>query len=147
VPLAKQDPTTALFSAIGSFQSCLAGMGQTFIGIPNGKDPNSPVNNPTYIKALTTCASKSNILNALKAAQDSQNSLTPAQVKKQNKAYIKWRKCMIGRGWKIPEPTPNEKGLLFSFGGTGTPQLTPPPGQSLLSSSDLQGCAAEVGVG
>lgn len=146
VPLAQQNPTTALFTAIGAFQACLTGLGESFIGIPNAKNPNTPADNPTYIKALTTCASKSNILNALKAAQSSQDNLTPAQVKKENKDYLKWRTCMIGRGWKIPEPTPNTKGLLFSFGGTGggVPDYTPPPGQTLLSSPDLQACAAKA---
>jgi len=147
VPLAKQNPTTALFTALGSFQGCLAGMGVTYIGIPNAKGPSTPANNPTYIRALTTCASKSNILGALKAAQSSQDNLTPAQVKKENRAYLKWRTCMIGRGWKIPEPTPNAKGLLFSFSGTSVPQFTPPPGESLLSSPDLQACLAKVELG
>ena len=56
---------------------------------------------------------------------------------------------MIGRGWGIPAPTPNAKGLLFSFGGTsgGTGGFKPPPGQSLLSSSDLQACAAKAQAG
>ena len=147
VPLAKQNPTTALFTAIGTFESCLTGMGQSYIGIPNAKNPNTPADNPTYIKALTTCASQSNILNALKAAQSAQDNLTPTQVKKENNDYLKWRKCMIGRGWKIPEPTPNTKGLLFSFGGTGAgnvPDYTPPPGETLLSSPDLQACAAKA---
>lgn len=148
IPLAKQDPTTALFSAIGIFQSCLTGMGQSFIGIPNGGDPSSPVNSPAYIKALSTCAAKSNILQALKAAQSAQDDLTPAQVKSENKAYLRWRTCMISRGWKIPEPTPDQKGLLFSFSGTGdVSQYQPPPGQNLLSSPDLQACAAKAEQG
>jgi hypothetical protein len=53
---------------------------------------------------------------------------------------------MIGRGWGIPQPTPDSKGRLFSFGaggGSGTPNFTPPPGQDILSSSDVQQCAAE----
>ena len=149
IPLAKQDPTTALFSAIGVFQSCLTGMGQSFIGIPNAGDPSSPANNPAYIKALSTCAAKSNILQALKAAQSAQDNLTPAQVKKENKAYLRWRTCMISRGWKIPEPTPDQKGLLFSFSGGagGVSQYQPPPGQNLLSSPDLQACAAKAEQG
>jgi hypothetical protein len=149
IPLAKQDPTTALFSAIGVFQSCLTGMGQSFIGIPNASDPNSPADNPTYIKALTTCAAKSNILQALKAAQSAQDNLTPTQVKAENKAYLRWRTCMISRGWKIPEPTPDQKGLLFSFsGGSGDlSEYQPPPGQNLLSSPDLQACAAKAEQG
>ena len=148
VPLAKQNPTTALFTAIGVFQSCLAGMGVTFIGVPNGKDPNSPANSPAYIKSLTTCAAKSNIVQALKAAQSAQDNLTLAQIKTENKDYLKWRTCMIARGWGIPPPRPNSKGLLFSFGGSGgTAQFKPPPGQSLLSSSDVQECAAKAQAG
>ena len=149
IPLAKQNPTTALFTAIGTFQACLTGMGQSFIGIPDPSKGNAPVNSPTYIKALTTCAAKSNILQALKAAQSSQNNLTPTQVKQENKDYLRWRTCMISRGWQIPPPTPNQKGLLFSFSGTSgaTTQFKPPPGQSLLSSPDLQACAAKAEAG
>jgi hypothetical protein len=148
IPLAQQNPTTALFSSIGVFQSCLSNLGVTFIGAPDPSNPSSPANSPSYLKNLGTCATKSNILQALKAAQSAQDNLTPAQVKKENNDYLKWRKCMIGRGWGIPQPTPNAKGLLFSFGGTGGggasagTGFTAPPGQSLLSSSDLQQCAA-----
>ena len=68
-------------------------------------------------------------------------------MKTENKDYLKWRTCMIGRGWGIPTPKPNTKGLLFSFGGTGggsSAGYKPPPGQSLLSSPDLQACAAKA---
>ena len=98
--------------------------------MPNAGNPNSPANNPTYIKNLTTCAAQSNILQALKAEQSAQDNLTPAQVKTENQDYLKWRTCMIGRGWGIPTPTPNSKGLLFSFGGTGGGGA-PGPGSSL----------------
>jgi hypothetical protein len=147
VPLSQQNPTTALFTAVGVFQSCLKSLGVTFIGAPNPSDPSSPANDPTYLKNLGTCATKSDIVQALKAAQSAQDNLTPSQVRKENKAYLNWRKCMISRGWGIPQPTPNAKGLLFSFGGTGGGGgagggFKPPPGQSLLNSSDLQQCAA-----
>ena len=144
IPLAKQDPTTALFSAIGIFQSCLKGLGVTFAGVPSAGNPNSPTNGPAYIKALTTCAAQSNILQALKSEQTAQDDLTPKQVASENKIYIKWRVCMIGRGWVVPPPKPDAKGALFSFGGSGGtgPQLTPPPGESLLSSPDIQDCIA-----
>jgi hypothetical protein len=157
VPLAQQNPTTALFTSIGVFQSCLSQLGVTFVGAPDPSDPSSPANSPTYLKSLGTCATKSNILQALKAAQSAQSNLTPSQVKKENKDYLKWRKCMIGRGWGIPQPTPNSQGLLFSFGGSGgggggsadggAGGFTAPPGQSLLSSSDLQQCAAVAQAG
>lgn len=147
VPLAKQNPITTLFSSISTFQSCLKGLGVTFIGAPNPSDPSSGANNPAYIKSLTTCAAKSNILQSLKAEQSAQDNLTQAQIKKENQEYLLFRKCMIARGWGIPTPKPNADGLLFSFGGaTGgdTTQFKPPPGQSLLSSSDLQACAGKA---
>jgi hypothetical protein len=149
VPLAKQDPTTALFTAIGTFQSCLTGMGVTFIGAPNPSDPSAATNDPAYVKSLTTCAAQSNILQALKAARTAQDNLTPAQIKTENKAYLLWRTCMIGRGWGIPQPKPNANGLLFSFGGTGSsvPNFTPPPGKTILSSSDVTDCASKAESG
>ena len=147
IPLAQQSPTTALFTAIGTFQSCLTGLGVTFAGAPNPKDPSSPANNPSYLKSLTTCAAQSHILQALKTEQSAQDNLTPRQVKSENQDYLKFRKCMIARGWTIPTPTPNSKGLLFSFGGTGgggASAMKPPPGQSLFSSPDVQACAAKA---
>ena len=89
-------------------------------------------------------------LQALKTEQTAQDNLTPSQIKKENQEYLVCRKCMIARGWGIPLPKPNANGLLFSFGGTGavaTPQLKPPPGQILLSSSDMEACAAKAQSG
>ena len=85
VPLAKEDPTTKFFGALGIFQSCLKGLGTKFIGIPSASNPNSPANNPDYIKALSTCAAKSNIVKALQDQQAAQDALTPAQIETQNK--------------------------------------------------------------
>jgi hypothetical protein len=143
IPLAKQDPTTAFFQATSKFTSCLKGLGVKFVGAPDPKNPSSPANDPNYLKSLQTCASQSNIVQALGEFQKSQNDLTPKQIQDQNKAYLRWRKCMIGRGWKIPEPTPDSKGRLFSIGTGGGPQLTPPPGEDLLNSSDIQACATQ----
>jgi hypothetical protein len=152
VPLAKQNPITTLFNSINTFQSCLKGLGVTFIGAPDPSNPSSGANNPAYIKSLTTCASQSNILQALKSEQTAQENLTPSQIKRENQQYLVFRKCMIARGWGIPVPKPNANGLLFSFGGaTGSgssvPQFKPPPGQSILSSSDLEACAAKAQSG
>jgi len=146
VPLAQEDPTTKFFGALGIFQSCLKGLGTKFIGIPSASNPNSPANNPDYIKALSTCAAKSNIVKALQDQQAAQDALTPAQIETQNKGYLVWRDCMIARGWGIPKPKPDAKGRLFAFGaggGSSVPNFTPPPGQDILSSSDVQQCATE----
>jgi hypothetical protein len=147
VPLAKEDPTTKFFGALGSFQSCLKGLNVKFIGIPDQKNPNSPTNDPNYIDALSKCAAKSNIVQALKDQQTAQDNLTPAQIKLQNKGYLAWRDCMIGRGWGIPKPQPDSKGRLFSFGaggGSSVPAFTPPPGQDIVTSSDVSACATEA---
>jgi hypothetical protein len=147
IPLAKEDPTTAFFQATSDFSSCLKGLGVKFVGAPDPKNPNSPANDPNYLKSLTTCAAQSHIVQALKDFQSAQNNMTPAQIQQQNKGYLAWRQCMIGRGWQIPEPKPDAQGRLFSItgsgGGTG-PQLTPPPGQDVLTSSDIRDCAAQT---
>jgi len=145
IPLAQdQDPTTALFDAISKFRGCLDGLGVRFIGAPDAANPNAPSNDPEYVRALGTCASRSNITQALQAAQSANDSLTPEEIKDQNKAYLKWRTCMIGRGWKIAEPVPDEKGRLFSFGSGSTGQIEAPPGKDILSSNDTSECADRV---
>ncbi len=84
-----------------------------FIGAPDASNPESPTNDPDYIKALSTCAARSGIVQTLQAAQAEQDTLTPAQIKERNKGYLAWRDCMIKRGWGIPKPTPDSKGRLF----------------------------------
>jgi hypothetical protein len=54
---------------------------------------------------------------------------------------------MIGKGWGIPEPVPDERGRLFSIGGAaqgGGPQFEAPAGESLLDSDDFSDCIEEV---
>ena len=152
IPLATQDPTTAFFTAIQTFQSCLSARGVKFVGAPDPSNPASPANDPNYLKNLEVCAAQSNILQAMKNAQAAQADMTPAQIAAENKGYLKFRTCLIGRGWKVPLPTPDAQGRLFSFGGGGGgggsgPQLTPPPGQSILSSPDIRACASQAGAG
>ena len=146
VPLAHDDPQTSFFKSLGVFQSCLKGLGVKFIGAPDPSNPSSPTNDPGYLKNLSTCAARSNILKALKDVQAAQDNLTPAQIQTQNQGFLKWRDCMIARGWGIPTPKPDSKGRLFSFGNTtgGALQFTPPPGQDILTSKDVSDCAAQV---
>jgi hypothetical protein len=141
VPLAKQDPTTAFFSATQKFRDCLKQLGTAFIGAPDASNPDSPANDPEYLQDLSTCASKSGIVQAMQEMQKAQDDMTPAEIEKQNKSYLTWRKCMIGKGWKIGEPKPDEKGRLFSFSGGRTPDIEPPAGKSILGDKDMQTCA------
>jgi hypothetical protein len=150
IPLKKDtNATTDLFAAFGKFRQCLTDTGTKFIGAPNQADPNSPTNDPTYVKNLSTCAARSNIVQALKDSQAANDNLTPAQIQDRNKSYLKWRTCMINRGWKIATPTPDAQGRLFAFGGGGgggggQNQIQPPAGKDLLTSSDIQQCADKV---
>jgi hypothetical protein len=149
----KLDPTTQMMAAFGKFRTCLTDLGVKFIGAPDQSNPNSPTNDPTYVKNLSTCAARSQIVQALQAAQQAQANATPAEIEQQNKGYLKWRSCMVDRGWKIPKPTPDAQGRLFSFGGGGgggngssnsQPQIQGPPGKDLLTSKDLEQCAAKA---
>lgn len=147
IPLSEDDPQTAFFKAANVFQQCLDDEGFQFIGIPDSGNPNSPTNDPDYLSALGTCASKSNIIQALENVQAAEDAMTPAEIEESNEQYLEWRDCMIGRGWGIPEPQPDERGRLFSFGGAasgGGPQFEPPPGESVTNSDDVTECIEEV---
>jgi hypothetical protein len=142
----KQDPTTAMFTALSKFRACLEDTGTKFIGAPDQANPNSPTNDPTYVNNLSTCAARSQIVQALQASQGANDNLTPAEIETRNKGYLKWRTCMLDRGWKVPKPEPDSQGRLFSFSTSGSdrPQIEPPPGKDLLTSDDLQQCAAKA---
>lgn len=145
VPIAKDsNPTEDLLASFGKFRDCLNDENVKFIGAPDASNPESPTNDPDYIKALSTCAARSNIIQALTAAQAEQDTLTPAQIKERNKGYLAWRDCMIKRGWGIPKPTPDSKGRLFAFGTGSGPQLKPPAGKDLFSSKDIEQCSAKA---
>jgi hypothetical protein len=145
IPLVKEDSTTAFFKATTAFSQCLKDNGTKFVGAPDAKNPSSPANDPNYIKSLTTCAAKSNIVQALKDASAAQKNQTPAEIQKSNEGFLAWRDCMIGLGWDIAKPKPDKDGRLFSISGGGASvQITPPPGKDILSSSDTQNCAAQA---
>ena len=137
-----------MFTALSKFSACLARDGVKFLGAPDQSNPNSPTNDPNYIKSLSKCAAESNIVAALKASQTAQDNLTPAQIKQQNKGYLKWRDCMVARGWTVPVPTPDAKGRLFTFGNSsgqqGSSPIQAPPGKDILTSPDVQQCAAKA---
>ena len=144
VPLAEEDATTKFFRATQDFRQCLEDLGTAFIGAPDPSNPDSPANAPEYIEDLSTCASKSGIVQAMQDMQKDQEDMTPEEIEEQNEGYLRWRDCMIGKGWKIGEPTPDAEGRLFSFSGGRTPQIEPPPGKDLLGDSDMQECAEEA---
>ena len=139
IPLANEDSSTKFFKANKAFQTCLKDMNVKFIGAPDKSNPNSPTNDPNYTKAVSTCAARSGILQSIKDQQTAGDNLTPAQIATQNKAFLKFRECMIGRGWGIPEPKPDSRGRLTP----AVPNFTPPAGQDA-TSPDIVECAAEA---
>ena len=145
VPLAQDDPQTAFFKAVSVFQQCMSDNNTEFIGVPDASNPSSPTNDPDYLSVLGTCASKSNILQALQDVQAAEEAMTPADIEEANEGYLVWRDCMIARGWGIPEPKPDERGRLFSLGNPqSAPQIDAPPGEDLLSSDDFAECLEEA---
>ena len=144
VPIKKSgNATQDLLEASRKFGGCLEDEHVKWIGRPDPTNPQSPTNDPDYIKALSTCAARSNIIQALQAAQAEQESLTPKQIKQQNEGYLLWRDCMVKRGWKIEKPTPDSKGRLFAFNENTDPP-EPPPGKDFFSSKDQDQCAAKA---
>ena len=83
---------------------------------PTRRTPTHPPTTRPTSRDSTTCAARSNIVQAMQAAQSANDNLTPAQIKLRNKGYLVWRSCMIDRGWKIAEPVPDSQGRLFNFG-------------------------------
>jgi hypothetical protein len=144
VPIKKSGNATAdLLDASRKFGACLRDEHVEWIGRPDPTNPQSPTNDPDYIEALTTCAARSNIIQALQAAEAEQDSLTPKQIKQQNEGYLFWRECMVKRGWKIEKPTPDSKGRLFAFNENTNPP-EPPPGKNFFNSKDQDECAAKA---
>ena len=147
LPQEELEPGEALFEAVGVFQSCLDAEGYEFIGIPyqGETDPEAPVNQQPYIDALVACAARSQIQERLAEADAAQADLTPEEIEDQNRQFIAFRDCMVGRGWGIPDPVPNEQGLLFGGFGSTTSWVAP-PGESLASSDDIGECTSEAGI-
>lgn len=107
----EQSPEGEFFDSVGVFMSCLETEGYGFIGIPNGGDVSEPVNDPGYTSALGTCAAKSEIQATMAAAQDT-SRFTAEEIEERNRGFVDFVDCLRGRGWIIPELTPDENGSL-----------------------------------
>lgn len=107
----EQTPEGEFFDSVGVFMSCLDTEGYGFIGIPNGGDVSEPVNDPGYLSALGTCAAKSEIQATMAAAQDT-SRFTAEEIEERNRGFVEFVDCLRGRGWIIPELTPDENGSL-----------------------------------
>ncbi len=123
-----------MMTALSVFNECLADRGTEFLGLPDGTDTDSPLNDPGYIENLQDCAAVSQIQQAFQDVQAARNEITdPEEIEEANRGLVIWAECMEGRGWTV-ELTANEVGLL-------APNPTPPDGESILDSNDMQACA------
>ncbi len=136
-------PQEDLFAAVEVFQSCMTAEGIDFIGAPDASlGADAPQNQQPYIDSLIRCATRSDIQNKIAAAQAAQADLTPEEIETQNRSFLLFRDCMIGRGWFIPDPIPDDTGLLFSLAQTS--EWEPPAGEQLIDSDDVAACQDEV---
>ncbi|MFZ6002777.1 MAG: hypothetical protein ACOYXM_02485 [Actinomycetota bacterium] len=133
IPLEEVDPTERLFTAFGDFTGCMDDKGQPFRGDPRS-DP-ALLEDKEYMDVIQTCAARSDILGALTAFQEFNDSLTPEQVEERNGQFVLFSECLEERGWEI-EAAPNAKGLL-------TPSVFVGP-DGTLNPRDLRQCGSDI---
>ncbi len=138
IPLNDDEPDAIdnLFSAASIFNSCLSDNGQSFIGVPaEGDDASAPQMDPKYIEALIECAAVSQIQGALDELANFGASIPNDEIEITNRTLLLWSDCMKGRAWTLGELLPDDRGLLQI-----PTELTPPAGENILDSDDLQEC-------
>ena len=139
IPLAEQDVPAGIkmMDSLEEFNGCLEEEGTTFIGRP---DPDlgaeNPVNQPEYIEALTLCAARSGIVDAMQEFQMSRIGRSPDQIREANEQFIELAGCLRGKGWTVSDPVPDGEGSL----GPGE-DFQSPDGD--LDLDDIRGCISE----
>jgi len=139
IPLEEQEvpPGIKMMDALEEFNGCLEDDGVQFIGPPDAaKGPEDPVNQPEYIQALTSCASRSGIVDAMQEFQTSRVGRTPEQIREDNEQFILMVGCLRSKGWTVSDPVPDENGSL----GPGE-DFAGPDGD--LDIDDIRACISE----
>lgn len=138
VPLNQDNrpPEVKLFAAYQKFTSCLQADGFKVEG--NLQDRNNPAfQNKEYVAALTKCAARSDILATLRATNEANAKLTPAEVQSKNENLKKIGDCLKKRNWTVKFTT-NDIGLLQPI------QFTSPEGG--INERDINQCVTETGL-
>ena len=139
IPLAEEEVPAGIkmMDALEEFNQCLADDEVEFIGRPdNTKGPEDPVNQPEYIQALTSCAGRSGIVDAMQEFQVSRAGRTPDQIRADNEQFIVLTGCLRSKGWTVSDPVPDETGSL----GPGE-DFSGPDGD--LDMDDIRSCISE----
>ena len=115
IPLAeeKAPPGIQMMNALEEFNGCLEEEGVEFIGRPDATlGEGALVNQPAYIEALTLCAARSGIINAMQEFQMSRVGRTPETIREDNEQFIALTGCLRSKGWTISDPMPDADGSL-----------------------------------
>ena len=138
VPLNKDNrpPELRLFDAYAKFKSCIEDTGNTIQG--NLQDPNNPAyKDPEYVKVITTCAARTDIIEILQEMQATRADLNPEEVETRNKAFKLLEACLKEKDWKI-ETTTDKIGLI-------NPSVFQSPDGSI-DQGDVNACLETTGI-
>ena len=109
----KAPPGIQMMDALEEFNGCLGEEGFEFIGRPDTTlGDGALVNQPAYIEALTLCAARSGIINAMQEFQMSRVGRTPEKIREDNEQFIALTGCLRSRGWTVSDPMPDADGSL-----------------------------------
>ncbi len=142
VPLAeeKAPPGIQMMNALEEFNGCLEEEGVEFIGRPDATlGEGALVNQPAYVQALTLCAARSGIIDAMQEFQMSRVSRTPETIREDNEQFIALTGCLRSKGWTISDPMPDADGSL----GPGDDFRGPDGGVDM---DEIRSCISELSL-
>lgn len=138
IPLNKDNraPELKLFDAYAKFKSCIEDSGETIRG--DLQDRSNPAyQDPAYVKIVSTCAAKSDIVNVLEEMSATQAAMTPDEIKRRNENFKKLSDCLKKKGWTVETATDNN-GLI-------NPRVFKAADGSL-NQRDLDDCLSSTGI-
>lgn len=120
IPLAGDDRPAfmRMGDAFGAFMDCLAAEGYPDPDLSKAQTDFESLE-PGLQDALAKCNNETGIAEIMQEMQKENENLTPEQIEQRNVGFLAFRECAVELGWKWPEPTPNEDGLLGMGGGGG----------------------------
>ena len=142
IPLAEETapPGIQMMNALEEFNGCLEEEGVEFIGRPDATlGDGALVNQPAYVQALTLCAARSGIIDAMQEFQMSRVSRTPETIREDNEQFIALTGCLRSKGWTISDPMPDADGSL----GPGDDFRGPDGGVDM---DEIRSCISELSL-
>ena len=126
-----------MLDALGLFNSCLADEGVAFIGIPDDSlEPTDPVNDQSYLDALSMCNNISGIGAAFAAFSAENDSLTTEEIEERNRGLEGWIGLHDG-----PRLHDRRRHLRWSRSSILRTSSRHPDGKDLFSNEDMGQCA------